>query len=50
MSLHADASAAAGRRADELRAELEAARVQFAEALERLVAQAEALRAAGASV
>ena len=43
VALQADYSAAAGRRAEELRGEVDAARTQFTEAMERLVAFAESL-------
>ena len=49
IALQADYSAAAGRRAEELRDEVDAARAQFAEAMERLVAFAESLGAADPS-
>ena len=45
VALQADYSAAAGKRAEELRADLESALQQFAEAMERLVALAESLGA-----
>jgi stearoyl-CoA desaturase (delta-9 desaturase) len=44
VALHAEYAAAAGRRSDELQAEVDAARAQFAEAMERLVTFAESVR------
>jgi stearoyl-CoA desaturase (delta-9 desaturase) len=46
IALQADYTATADRRAEELRAEVDAARAQFAESMERLVAFAESLRTA----
>lgn len=47
IALQADYAATADRRAEEVRAEVDAARAQFAESMERLVAFAESLRTAG---
>lgn len=46
IALQADYAATADRRAEELQAEVDAARAQFAEAMERLVAFAESFRSA----